>query len=87
MIETIVALLVALGAAILAALGFRAKQQRADSEAKRYAEQAESAQAAASLHRRVEDAREETQAHHRQEKADAEAEVDAGRRDHLENRW
>ncbi len=77
---------------IMAVLGgvaahFRGKANTARLERDREHERAEQAEAAADVHRRVDQARSDVAERHREEAVKTREEVAAGRRDHLTEGW
>ncbi len=77
--------LAALGAAV--ALIFRASAKRHQAEATRQRDRADHAEARATTRQRVEQARDDIRTQHQEEDRDAQARLDAGRRDHLDGDW
>lgn len=81
-ILAVVSLIVAGLAAIFRA---RAKQHKAEAEQQR--QRAEMAETTSATHARIDKARADTQQRHREEQRDEQARLDAGRRDHMDDRW
>lgn len=79
------AIIAAIAAALAAFFGLRSKQYQAEAERDR--QRAETAEASATTHRRIAERRREVELRHLAEQADSEARLDAGTRDHLEERW
>lgn len=85
MLTRALAILAAIGGALAVFFGLRSKQHQAEANAAN--QRAETAEASADTHRRVDDARQEVQERHRQEQQSIEQGLKDGERDHLDNRW
>lgn len=85
MLTRALAILAAIGGALAVFFGLRSKQLQA--EAKAAEQRAETAEASADIHRRVDDARGSIQQQHRQEQQAIENSLKDGEHDHLDNRW
>jgi predicted ATPase with chaperone activity len=85
MLSRALAILAAIGGALAVFFRLRSKQHQSDAAAA--TQRADTAEASADIHRRVNEARAEVQRQHRQEQQAIGQEVDAGKRDHLDNQW